>query len=134
MLPKPDDFPSMLPQEPAIARIPLTVAVNLRFPLLGKLVSPFREPPTVPKVSVNEDRQLHKAEHKIRSAGKIAGVALPFETTRGKCARDQKFWSRISAANPRHYPRTGLRGHDVAPMLPRPSFDCRDDLPLASAE
>jgi hypothetical protein len=86
----------------------------------------------MPEVAVNEDRQLLGAEHEIRTAWKITGVALPYKAPCGESAGDQKFWSSIPAANPRHYARTGLRRHDVAPMLPRASFDCRDDLPLGS--
>src|SRR5438309_845059 len=112
MLPKPDNGPTLLAQQPAVSRIPSAVALDFGFPFLGKLVSPFGKPPAVPEVTINEDRDLHEAEYEIRTAWKVAGVALPFEAPCGQSTRDQEFRVSIPAANPCHHPRTGFRGHD----------------------
>jgi hypothetical protein len=129
MLPKPNDFPTLLAQKAAIARIPSSVAFYLDLPLLGKLVSPIGEPPAVPEVPIHKDGQLHETKYKVRSAGKVAGMAFPFEVTLGETAGDQEFRPGVFASNSRHHTRTSLGGHDVAPVLSRSSFDCRDGLP-----
>jgi hypothetical protein len=119
MLPKPDDFPSLLAQQTEIARIPLSVAGNFSFPNGRQFVPPLLETPTVPEVTVNEDRELDFPKNEIGTTGQISGMGFEGQAKSGERSRYGQFRTRITTANSRHDAAPRLGRHDIAAVPAR---------------
>jgi len=76
MFPDADDDPSH-PSE-LLKRLLVASAVpfDLLLPVFAELVAPPVEPPTMPEVSVHENRDFESPKHQIGLAGQMGDVSL----------------------------------------------------------
>lgn len=76
VLPNPQDSPAHAPHLRMVPPVTPAVRLDLGLPLLGQLVSPQREAPSVPEVAIDEHRKSQIPEREVWTAGEVAGMTF----------------------------------------------------------
>lgn len=111
-LPESEYSPTHVHQTGCVAFVPLAIALKLRAP---KRLARFGHPReltigigvTMPKASVDEDRELLFAENDIRPARKLLSMKPISKARTMECSPHDHFRFRIATADPRHLRATG---------------------------
>jgi hypothetical protein len=76
MFPNPNDDPAHSSE--SLKRLPIASAVpfDLRLPIVAEFVAPLVEPPAVPEVSIDENRDFEAPKRQVGFARKMSDVPL----------------------------------------------------------
>ena len=68
MTPESEHQPTFSAKTPEVALVAPAVPFDFFSPVIRELLSPVREPPTVPEVAINEHHYLRSNKHEVRFA------------------------------------------------------------------
>ena len=100
VFPYSENRPTVVSQFAEVALVSLPRSRNLILPLWAELVFPKGEPPSVPKITVNEHGQLQSTKDDVWTAGQFFGVGRKVDLTSAEFGHDESFGLGVLASDP----------------------------------
>jgi hypothetical protein len=102
MFPDVHDRPPIATKKRSVPTITRDISVNLFTPVGGKLVRPAIELPAMPKIAINEYRELDFGENDVWFAYNPSRIYAKAVSTSVKFFSNGKLHFRVAASNSRH--------------------------------